>query len=594
MSATANRDRTATLALVVFILLAVATVGAFFVTQRLKRGSAVVKRISTPLYVSPNGDGRKDTAPVSFRLPKADDVTVTIVNGAGDEVRRLVDDRSLGRGIHRFVWSGRDNSGAVPPDGRYYLRVILRAQGRATTAPRGILLVTTPPRPKLVSVMPARIRPGERADVAIRFKGPTSPPPVFSIYRTGDGPVRLVQRFPGTRGSGTGHWDGTDAKGRPAPPGTYAVAVTVQNRALVNGSAPPHLPPTARAALRDTGVTVAGAEASGPLTPVRAGSATRVHIPGVHGRVRYTLTRLGESRPLRTATTRAQAARIGIPGRARTGLYTLRLSTAAGTVTLPLAVRGHGRGKVLVVLPAIAWQGLNPVDDDSNGFPNTLTDSPAVALNRPFAFGRLPDALRRETAPLLEFLDRRHLAYDLTTDLALAQGSGPRIAGHSGTLFAGSELWLTEALDRDLRQYVEGGGRVASFGTDAFRRTVGVNSATLSDPSGRQQTNVFGEQTALAGSAAAPLVVSRDALGLFSASDGFVGLFTRFELQRALVGGARGVVGAGRDPRHPAFVAYRLGKGIVVRAGTPQWTAALGGDSEVQAVTRSTWDLLSR
>jgi murein DD-endopeptidase MepM/ murein hydrolase activator NlpD len=161
-------------------------------------------------------------------------------------------------------------------------------------------------------------------------------------------------------------------------------------------------------------------------------------------------------------------------------------------------------------------------------------------------------------------------------------------------MFAGSELWLTEALDRDLRAYVERGGRVASFGTDAFRRTVGVNSAQLASPSQRQETNVFGEQTAAATSAAAPLVVSGDSLGLFAGSDGFIGLFTRFEQQRALVGGARTVSAAGRDRAHPAFVGYRLGKGVVVRVGTPQWAAALGSDSEVQAITRSTWELLSR
>jgi hypothetical protein len=590
---TPTRDRTATAALVVFALLAVATVGAFFVTQRLKRGSAVVKKISTPLYVSPNGDGRKDVAHVSFRLPKADHVTVTIVDGAGEEVRRLVDDKPLRRGTHRFVWSGRDNSGSVPPDGRYYLRVILRDQGRATTAPRGILLVTTPPRPRLVSVTPSRIAPGRR-DVTIRFSGPTNPVPVISVYRTGAGPATLVRRFDGTVGSQTGHWDGTDSRGRPVPPGTYAIAVTVQNRARVAGSAPPKLPPTAKSAARGTGVTVSGAEASGPLSPVRAGTVARVQIPGVHGRVRYTLTRVGDARPLRRGKSRAAAARIGIPGRARTGLYTLRLRTRRGPVAVPLAVRGDGSGRVLVVLPAISWQGANPADDDANGFPDTLADSQSVALDRPFALGRLPTALTRETAPLLAFLDRRHLGYDLTTDLALAQGAGPRIAGHSGLLFAGSELWLTEALDRDLRSYVEGGGRMASFGTDAFRRTVGVNSAQLASPSGPQQTNVFGEQTAMATSAAAPLVVSRDGAGLFGGSDGFIGLFTRFEQQRALVRGATVLSAAGRDPHRPAFVAYRLGKGTVVRVGAPQWAAALGGDSEVQAVTRSTWDLLSR
>jgi murein DD-endopeptidase MepM/ murein hydrolase activator NlpD len=370
--------------------------------------------------------------------------------------------------------------------------------------------------------------------------------------------------------------------------------VTVQNRALVAGSAPAKLPPTANAAVGGTGVTVAGAEASGPLTPVRAGSVARVHLPGVHGRVRYRLTRIGDSTPLRRGQTGAQAGRIGVPGRARTGLYTLRMRTPAGPAALPLAIRGRASGRLLVVLPAISWQGLNPADDDADGFPNTLNDSPEVALNRPLALGRLPAALRRETAPLLAFLDRRGLRYDLTTDLALAQGSGPRIGSRPGVLFAGSALWLTEALDRDLRGYVERGGRVASFGTDAFRRTVGVNSAQLTSPSQRQETNVFGEQTAPATSAAAPLVVSSDSLGLFAGSDGFIGLFTRFEQQRALVGGARTVSAAGRDRAHPAFVAYRLGKGIVVRVGTPQWAAALGSDSEVQAITRSTWELLSR
>jgi hypothetical protein len=314
----------------------------------------------------------------------------------------------------------------------------------------------------------------------------------------------------------------------------------------------------------------------------------------VHGRVRYTLTRLGDPRALRSGQARAPTARIGIPARAHTGLYTLALRTRGGPVAVPLAIRGHGSGRVLVVLPAISWQGANPADDDASGFPDTLADSPSVALDRPFAFGRLPAALRRETAPLLAFLDRRHLGYDLTTDLALAQGTGPHIAGHSGLLFAGSELWLTEALDRDLRSYVERGGRVASFGTDAFRRTVGVNSAQLAGPSGAQQTNVFGEETAMATSAAAPLVVSRDGAGLFGGSDGFIGLFTRFEQERALVRGATVLSAAGRDPRHPAFVAYRLGKGTVVRVGTPEWAASLGGDSEVQAITRSTWDLLSR
>jgi hypothetical protein len=89
-------------------------------------------------------------------------------------------------------------------------------------------------------------------------------------------------------------------------------------------------------------------------------------------------------------------------------------------------------------------------------------------------------------------------------------------------------------------------------------------------------------------------VVQRDSIGVFTGSDGFVGLFTRFEQERALVGGARLVAAAGRDPKHPAFVAYRLGRGLVIRCGSPQWARAVAADPEVAAATRAVWNLLSR
>jgi hypothetical protein len=41
-------------------------------------------------------------------------------------------------------------------------------------------------------------------------------------------------------------------------------------------------------------------------------------------------------------------------------------------------------------------------------------------------------------------------------------------------------------------------------------------------------------------------------------------------------------------------VAYRLGKGMVLRTGLPQWTVRLGSDQETAAVTRRMWTLLSQ
>src|ERR1700712_2336434 len=101
----ARADRTSKIALVVFGLLVLSTVAAFFAAQRVKRSDPVVKGIQVPVYVSPNGDGRKDRARFAFRLPKGDRVTVSITDAGGDEVRRLAD-RRLKRGRPGFVWDG--------------------------------------------------------------------------------------------------------------------------------------------------------------------------------------------------------------------------------------------------------------------------------------------------------------------------------------------------------------------------------------------------------------------------------------------------------------------------------------------------------
>jgi hypothetical protein len=577
--------------MLVFALLVLATIGAFFATQRLKRSQPVVKRIAVPLYLSPNGDHRKDTAVFSFILPKSDRVTVSIENQSGLEVRRVADDESLGRGKHVFVWDGRTGSGSVAPDGDYYVRVILREQGRAAISQRPMKLITKEPRPRLVSVTPTRVAPSDRNPVKITFKGPASPRPLISVYRTGPGKPRLVDRFQGPRSQNTVLWYRHDHQGHHLGAGTYAFAVTVQNKALVSGSAPRRLPPTAGTARPGTGLTISGPALAGPLEPVHAGGVARMTLTGARGHLRWSLVRQGASRPIRSGRGAVPTVRIGVPSKARTGLYVVRVRSGAGVAAAPLVVRGSGAGgKVLVVLPAMSWQALNPVDDDANGFPNTLENSESVPLARPFAFGQLPAALGHETAPLLPHLG----GADLTTDLALSRGHGPGLAGHSGVLFAGSAIWLSEGLDSQLRDYVDRGGKVASFGIDAFHRTVTVGPSLLTGPSPRQQTNVFGEETGPASSEAAPLVVNSDQLGLFAHSDGYVGLFTRFEQEEGLVAGASLLVNAGRDPKTPAFVAYRLGRGIVIRVGVPQWAPSVNSDPEVAAATDATWSFLSR
>jgi hypothetical protein len=272
------------------------------------------------------------------------------------------------------------------------------------------------------------------------------------------------------------------------------------------------------------------------------------------------------------------------------------LTVAAGgrPARVPLAVRGRGRGRVLVVVPTLGWEGTNPVDDDADGFADTLVRDRAVQLGRPFAHGVLPLNLAGQVGPFLRFLDAERIRYELTTDLALARDRGPRLAGHAGVALAGDEPWLTPGLAAELRGYVQAGGRVASFGAGSLRRRVSVTPTVLARPTPAARVNALGEATGLAGGKPTTLAATTDTLGLFAETDGIVGPFTVFDRSLQLPRGTRALTAAGRDGGGRALVVYRLGRGLVMRAGTPQWNRALRSDAEVATVTRQTWALLSR
>ncbi|MEA2398018.1 MAG: hypothetical protein QOK25_1574 [Thermoleophilaceae bacterium] len=578
---------------VVFALLVVATVGAFFVTQRLKTGQPVVKRLALQRYFSPNGDKRKDRASIAFNLPKGDRVTVDVVTAGGERVRRLADDRELSRGHHRLSWNGRADDGTVPPDGTYYVRITLRRQGRAATGARGIQLITRPPHPRIVSVSPAHISTHAPRPVTVRFVGPSVVRPVFGIWRTGARPAVRVATVTGLRGQHTVTWDGRIGS-RPAPSGNYAVSVTVQNRALVEGSFPRRLPPTLSQARPGTGFSISGTTASGPLEPVLAGATVRLSVQNGTQRFRWSVRRVGARRTVRRGRGAGAALAFRMPPRALTGEYLVEVAAGGHPVQVPLTVRGRRAGRVLVVVPTMAWQGGNQVDDDADGFVDTLYDARNVPLSRPFADGRPPSGFGAQVAPLLRFLDGAGLRYDLTTDLALARGHVPPLTGRTGIALAGDEPWLTPGLAVELRAYVSAGGRVASFGWDSLRRHVGVTATSLLAPTPAARVNALGEATAPHQGPPATIAASVDGLGLFAGTGGLVGPFTRFDESHGLPRGTTALTSAGRDAQHPALVGYRIGRGLVIRLGTPQWNGSLGTLSTAAEVTKRTWALLSR
>jgi hypothetical protein len=145
---------------------------------------------------------------------------------------------------------------------------------------------------------------------------------------------------------------------------------------------------------------------------------------------------------------------------------------------------------------------------------------------------------------------------------------------------------------------VEEGKAVAVFGGESLRRSVALTGGRLGFPSPPRPDDLFGERTRSERvEPAAPLTVEQDRLRLFSDVDGLFGEFGLVERSVSLPDDARLLSAAGRDPGEPAFVGYRLGKGVVVRVGSPQWARQLDEralDVEVPRITRRIWQLLGR
>ncbi len=594
----------------VFALLVLATIAAFLVTQQLKSEFPLVLRFAVqPMRFSPNGDGVRDRVRLGFDLTERAKIRFSVMDSEGNEVRRIVDDRELGgstkRSIkHRFWWNGRDDAGHRVPDGVYRMRVVRRDEDRVIDSFKEITVDTRPPRVRMAAATPGVIAPGEpgqRPRVKLSYDGPPNQAPEFRVFRTDDGPPRVVLRFRGKGRSGV--WDGRLRDRRPAAPGDYAFTVRVRDHAGNEATAPAAIP-TLRIARPGTGVSVRPLTLRGPLSVTPAGGFARLEVGPFDRSFEFALSRLGEPRPLKTGKRIAGKFRVRIPRDALTGVYLVRVRAGDRRAVWPVAVAGlpggrkkaAGRPRPLVVLPVLTWQALNPVDDDLDGFADTFPSARRIRLDREFAGGAPPAGLVREASPLLRFLDRARLPYDLTTDLALARGEGPALGNAPGVAIAGSAVWLPASLEKRLRDYVDGGGRLVSFGADALRRNAKLAGEVLADPSPPAARNVFGERTGLVRTGPAPLSVSQDDLGLFEGLSSLIGDFTVFERSLALPAGTDTVVAAGRDAEQPALVGFKRGDGLFLRMGTPQWASDLNESqlsTEVQDVTKRVWSLLT-
>jgi hypothetical protein len=579
---------------VLFAVLILATAGAFLASQYLKGEEPLVLRFERePRAFSPTAPGVPNLARVGFVLREPARVTFSMVSSEGREVRRLVDNRRLpGDEELFFRWNGRDDDGRLAPDGVYRMRVVREGQGRSVTSGRRVRVDSRPAELAITGARPNLIPAGSGPRrVRVRFQGLRTADAEFRVLRVDGGRPREVARFRAdARRRGT--WNGR-VRGRAPREGEYAFQVIARDRAGNIGRS------RLRPAQPRTAVAVRGPTLAAPPGVVSAGSRAILRAEGVRRGSPFSVRPVGGGRPLPDGRVRSGTLRLRIPSGTRTGLYVVRVNSRGRTAAAPLAVAGSPAGggssaRPLVVLPVVTWQGVNSFDDRYDGVPDDLESTGRAPLFRPYERG-LPFGARTQTAPLLAFLNRSRLPYDLTTDVSVTRRRGPSIGAASAVVLAGDARWHLPAFARRLRRYVDDGGKVALFGADSLRRPVSLEDDVLADPGARRPVDPFGERTRLSRTGEAPMRVQRRGLGLFRGTDELLGSFRLFELSISLALQARLQASAGRDA-DAALVGYRLGRGTVVRLGSPGWASELREERaslEVQRVTRNLWRLLS-
>ncbi len=218
-------------------LLALALIGAtsvaFVVTERLKLERTPITAPRFTRDFSPVCDCPTARARLALTFRRPDTIDAEIVDAAGEHVRQLARNRQVASGVEVFVWDGRDDAGAIAPDGRYRLRLHFDRERRTILVPTDVRLDTRPPVIRVLRYRPEVISPNgdgradrfrvvyrasERGHGRLEVDGTVV---IRSSRQAGRHPHRLqwLGTFPASASEG-------EAVSRvPAPPGDYEVVL---------------------------------------------------------------------------------------------------------------------------------------------------------------------------------------------------------------------------------------------------------------------------------------------------------------------------------------------------------------------------------
>jgi hypothetical protein len=298
--------------LLVLALLA-ATAVAFGVTERLKLERSPIAGPEITKVFSPVCECDEEEATIAFRLRERDTVSVSIVDGDLDVVRRLVVREAVPAARFETTWDGRDENGEVVPEGTYRPRLRLEGDRRTIVLPNPIRIDTTPPRVLRVDVDSGGFSPdgdgrNDKLSVGYRFSERAH----GLLYLAERRVVRTLRQRPVSKLDWFGRVDE-----RALPAGDYSFTLAAEDTA---GNVSDGRTFTARIRYVELG-----------RETIRVGARTRFGV-------RVT----SDAQTIRWRFARAT-------GRTRPGLLVLRAPRRPGRYTLFVEANGHGARATVVV-----------------------------------------------------------------------------------------------------------------------------------------------------------------------------------------------------------------------------------------------------
>lgn len=205
--------------------LLVATAAAFAYAERLKLTPSPILGTRVDKLFAPTCACGTGSARIAFRLRRHDRVTVTIIDRHGTVVRTITRGRPEHSGLVVVRWDGRDDSGAVVPDGVYRPRVKLALNRRTILLPNPIRTDTTRPTIRLRVLRPRLFSPdgdGRSDYVVVGYR--VDEPAHVALYV--DGVRRVLKK--GSRRDGTIQWFGR-VDGLPMATGVHRLSLLARD-----------------------------------------------------------------------------------------------------------------------------------------------------------------------------------------------------------------------------------------------------------------------------------------------------------------------------------------------------------------------------